>query len=163
MVVEGCVPSRCVGVSAGSWISLLCRGLPVGAMWTECRQTCSVSCSHALPCWMVLAAGMPVAGFRWIARARSKATERKGTAWCNPVYVNFPFSFVLHWRKAACVMFSRPLYRTQCGNAFIDFTGKRMFFFFHRMDICVINTLAITALEDLTLMFKVQGCTCCSF
>lgn len=88
--VKECVPSRCVGVSAGSWISLLCRGLPVGTMQTElkCRQTRSVSCSHALPCWMVLAAGMPSVGFRWIAHARPKTTERKGTAWCNPVQIS---------------------------------------------------------------------------
>lgn len=75
----GCEPSRCVGVSAGSWISLLCQ--PVAKMWTELKftQTRSVSCSHALPCWMVLAAGMPVAGFTGVARARSKTTEWKGS------------------------------------------------------------------------------------
>lgn len=85
--VKGCVPSRCVGVSAGSWISLLCRGLPVDTMWTElkCGQTYRVSCSHALPCWMVLALGMPCVGFRWIACERSKATECKGTLCCNSI------------------------------------------------------------------------------
>lgn len=79
--VKRCAATRCVGVSAESSISLLCRGLLASAMWIElkCRHCCSVSCSHARPCQMVLAAGMPAVGFSWIARARSQRTERKGT------------------------------------------------------------------------------------
>lgn len=36
-------------------------------------------CSHVPPCRMVPAAGMPAAGFKQQACARSKATEWKGT------------------------------------------------------------------------------------
>lgn len=79
--VKRCAATRCVGVSAESSISPICRGLPASAMWTElkCRRCCSVSCSHARPCQMVLAAGMPAVGFIWIVRARSKPTEWRGT------------------------------------------------------------------------------------
>lgn len=45
------------------------------------------SCSHARPCRMVLAAGMLTAGFRWIIRTGSKATERTGTArWTSMLF-----------------------------------------------------------------------------
>lgn len=78
-VAQSVQVKRCVGVSAESSISLLCRGLPASAMWTElkCRHCYSVSCSHARPCQMVLAAGMPDVGFISIVRARP--TEQKGT------------------------------------------------------------------------------------
>lgn len=139
VLLEGCVPSRCVGVSARSWISLLCRGLPVGTVRTElkCRQTCSVSCSHAVS-WMLLAPGIPVAGFRWIARARSKATESKGTAWCNPVQMlhlwMFFFSFVPHWVE--CVTLCSPLCYTMRQCFFLYISLKRRCFSSFRLDIC---------------------------
>lgn len=73
--------SRCVGVFARTRISLLCRGLLWIHLWTEprSRQSWSVSCSHAWPYKIVLAAGMPAARFKWIRGARSEATEREGT------------------------------------------------------------------------------------
>lgn len=53
----------------------------VDRLWTELRsrQSWSVSCSHAWPCRIVLALGMPAARFKWIRGARSEATEREGT------------------------------------------------------------------------------------
>lgn len=67
----GCVACRCVGVPAESWISLLCSG----GTKLRSRQTYSVSCSHAPPCWMLLAVGMPASGFEELAGAESEAAE----------------------------------------------------------------------------------------
>ncbi|MEQ2291633.1 hypothetical protein AMECASPLE_015012 [Ameca splendens] len=78
MCCDGCVACRCVGVPVESWISLPCSGLSVGTKLRS-RQTCSVSCSHAPPCQMVLAVGMPASRFKELAVTRSKATEQKET------------------------------------------------------------------------------------
>lgn len=126
--VKRCAATRCVGVSAESSISLLCRVLPASAMWTELkrRHCCSVSCSHARPCQMVLAAGMPAVGFRWIARAQSQPTERKGT-------IRFTsFCFYCCSDSAQVVVMLFRLY----SNGFVCFTCHLIY------DNCIINTLA---------------------
>lgn len=90
----------------------------VARLWTELRsrQSWSVSCSHAWPCRIVLAPGMPAARFKWIRGARSEATEREGTVgsfhsrgdcWklkCSAHYGNDSTDFVGIFLDLLCVI-----------------------------------------------------------